>query len=82
MKQLYEKIVGSFDTNTSGASARKLTAFAFMLLVVFIHCKYVDKDNAMEALMIDSSMILLLLGLVTFEQILALKNGKNEPPTQ
>lgn len=76
MKSLYEKILGSFDKSHSGFAARKLSAFAFMLLVTFLHYKYVDKTNVIEALIVDSCMILLLLGLVTFEQVIALRNGK------
>ena len=83
MNKLLQNLSESFGTiHRKGFAARKLTAFAFMLLTTYLHYKYVDKTNVIEALMIDCSMILLLLGLVTFEQIIALKNGKESPTNE
>jgi hypothetical protein len=76
---MIKQLLGSFDNvKGSGFSARKLTAFALMLCIAFIHFRFVDKDNAIEALMIDLSGVLLCLGIVTAQNIIELKNGKNE----
>jgi hypothetical protein len=80
MKKLLNNIYGSFNNiKGEGWAARKLTAFAFMVLVLYLHIKYVDKSNGVEVLIIDCLMILLLLGMVTFEQILLFKNGNKKP---
>jgi hypothetical protein len=71
------KLLGSFDNvKGQGFSARKLTAFALMLCIAFIHFRFVDINNAIEALMIDLSGVLLCLGIVTAQNIIELKNNK------
>jgi hypothetical protein len=77
MKDLMKFIVGSFTNEKNGASARKLTAFALMILIAYSHFKYVDLSNVVEVLIIDLSGVLLCLGLVTASNIIELKNGKN-----
>lgn len=73
---LISKILASFNTYEKGFSARKLTAFALMNLIVYIHYKQLSQDNATEFLIIDLCGVFLSLGLVTFAQIIELKNGK------
>jgi hypothetical protein len=68
-------ILNSFNNSSEGFSARKLTAFAFVLFTLYIHLRYIDKSNAIEALTIDGLMILLLLSIITFEQIIKFKEG-------
>ncbi len=66
----------SFTNDKKGFSARKLTAFALMLCVGYMHVRYVDKTNVIDALLIDLSAILLLLGIITVQQLIELKLGK------
>jgi hypothetical protein len=74
---MINKLLGSFDNvKGQGFSARKLTAFALMLCIAFIHFRFVDINNAIEALMIDLSGVLLCLGIVTAQNIIELKNNK------
>lgn len=68
-------IHGSLTTNKDGYSARKLSAFLFMGLVVFIHAKYLSNESAYEFLIVDCAMILILLGIVTIQNIIEFKNG-------
>ena len=71
MKQLYTKLLGSFDTVTKNSfSARKLTAFVIAMLVIIIHgCwiknSYYKSDFSLfpEILLIDYGMISVCLGL-------------------
>lgn len=83
MKKLTKWLIGSFDVGTNGGSAKKLTAFAFMLLVGWLHFVYADKDNAIEFLIVDVSAILTLLGVSTIDKIQQLKhqsnNGNDQP---
>lgn len=66
----------SFNNHEKGASARKLTAFALMVLIAYIHYTQLSITNAVEFLIIDLCGVFLSLGLVTFAQIIELKNGK------
>jgi hypothetical protein len=75
MKRIFDYIGLSFDITTKGASARKLTAFALMIGVCFLHFKFANINNAVEFLIIDLSGVFLLLGIITAEQIIKLKNG-------
>ncbi len=73
---MIKQLLGSFDNiPKQGFSARKLTAFALMVCIAFIHFKYVDKDNAIEAMIIDLSGVLLCLGIVTAQNIIEFKQG-------
>ncbi len=77
MKKIIENLINSLNNTDSGFSARKLTAFALMILIAYVHYKYVDLSNAIEAILIDLGGVLLLLGIITFEQILKFKNGNS-----
>lgn len=68
-------ISASLDTHSKGASARKLSAFAFMLGIMYLHVRFVDATNVVEVIWADIAGLLLCLGIVTIEQIVALKNG-------
>ena len=74
-----ENLLKSFNTEKGGYAARKLTAFALMICVAYIHFKFVDITIAVEVLIVDLSGVLLCLGLVTASNIIELKNGpKND----
>ena len=77
MKNLFNNLFNSLNNQDSGFSARKLTAFALMVLIAYIHYKYVDLSNAIEAILIDLAGVLLLLGIVTMEQIIRFKGDKS-----
>tara|TARA_R110000868_G_scaffold23387_1_gene94399 strand:- start:3017 stop:3247 length:231 start_codon:yes stop_codon:yes gene_type:complete len=70
---IIDNLIKSFTTEKGGFAARKLTAFALMILIAYSHFKYVDLTNVVEVLIIDLSGVLLCLGLVTAEQILSFK---------
>ena len=75
MKELFAYFLASFDNSNLGASARKLTAFALMFCIGYIHFKYVNEANAIEALIIDLSGVLVALGIITMQNVIELKNG-------
>jgi hypothetical protein len=68
-------LLASFRNEPGGASARKLTAFAFMLCVGWVHLKWVNHENAIAALIIDVSAALLSLSIVTAENLIRLRHG-------
>ena len=83
IKDVYEGIIGSLDNKkNSGFSARKISVLVVMVCVIFIHLSWLkhaflreDSEYIIEILTIDSLFVLLLLGIVTMEQITNLKNG-------
>lgn len=78
-------VSSAFDNNTKGGgSARKLSAFWVICLITFLHVKYftlecTEKDLwiFIWILVIDFLFVCVALGLCTFEQIIKLKNEKN-----
>jgi hypothetical protein len=77
MKRIINNLIGSFDTvKENGFSARKLSAFALMVCVAFVHFKWVNHENVAEVLIIDLCGVLILLGLVTAQNVLDYKNSE------
>lgn len=87
MKKIFSGLYGSFNNvKNEGFSGRKLTAFTFVLCIVYIHYIW-GKNNAftVEVLICDIVGAAFFLGLVSFTQILELKNGRapnNTDPEQ
>jgi hypothetical protein len=74
--KLIDKILNSFSCNKEkDFSARKLTAFSIMTLIAYCHFRYVDSTVIVQVLVIDTIFVLLLLSIITFEQVIRLKNG-------
>jgi len=80
MKQIFSKILLSFENNKDGFSARKLTAFILVLNICYIHYKFVNSQNAVETIIVDLCGVLVSLGIITAQQVIELKNG-NSPNT-
>ena len=78
-------IWNSFKDDKGGLGARRLTTFAFMVCVVYLHRKYSDKAPT-EFLIIDCIMILLLLAILTTEKLIEIlaifKDKKENKPTE
>jgi hypothetical protein len=77
IKEIINNLLDSFSNSQAGFSARKLSSFAFMILAYFIHWEFCTKDNAYDFLLVDLAMVLLLLGIVTVQNLIEFKNGKN-----
>ena len=81
--EIYSGIIGSLDNKkNSGFSARKISVLVIMVCIILIHLSWLkhaflreDYKFIIEILTIDSLFVLLLLGIVTIEQISKLKNG-------
>ena len=77
---VWPNLVKSFLKGNDGFMARKLTAFAFMVLIAYCTGKYVDTSNVIDAIIVFACMVLLLLAVITIEQIttiyLSYKNEK------
>jgi hypothetical protein len=68
--KLMRKIIASFDNSTDGFSARKLSAFAGVIVSVIATFRFVDAATIVEALMVWLVFALLCLGIITAEQLL------------
>jgi len=78
MKKLF-KYFGFTANGGQYASARKLTAFAFVIFAAFLHWKCCTIDPV-SFLIADSIVILVALGIVTAEQVITLLNKKESEP--
>lgn len=72
MKELYTKILGSFDNEPRGFSSKKLTAFILVAVVVAVHIKWMVLGNFSQlemVLTIDYTFIASLFGMTTYQAI-------------
>lgn len=74
--KLMKKIIASFDNSTDGFSARKLSAFAGVIVSIIATFRFVDVNTIIEALMVWLVFALLCLGIITAEQLLKFYKGK------
>ena len=82
--EIYNGLIGSLDNKkNSGFSARKISVLVVMVCIILIHLSWLkhaflreDYEFIIEILVIDSLFVLLLLGIVTIEQISKLKTGE------
>jgi len=73
MKEIVRKLIGSLDTHTKNVfSARKLSAFVVVLLIIITHVKWFKSDHweYLEGVIaLDYGFISLCLGMTTYEAI-------------
>jgi nitrogen fixation/metabolism regulation signal transduction histidine kinase len=84
--QIYTGLIGSLDNKkNTGFSARKITVLIIVICIILIHLSWLkhaflreDYKFIVEILSIDSLFVLLLLGIVTIEQVAKLKSGNKK----
>jgi len=70
--EILEGIKGSFDNTQNGYSARKISAFVVILLVVSLHIKWFKSEQwqyIAEILFLDYTFVLVCLGLATWQNV-------------
>lgn len=72
--KLMYKIIASFDNSKDGFSARKLSAFAGVIVSIIATFRFVDGATIIEALMVWLCFALLCLGIITAEQVIRFRN--------
>lgn len=77
---IIHKLIASFDNTTDGFSARKLSAFAGVIVSIIATFRFVDDKTIIEALMVWLVFALLCLGIVTAEQVLKFYKGGGDSP--
>ncbi len=82
IKEIFNNILHSLKTDKEGYSARKLSAFVIILMVVILHVKWFRSDRweyIAEVLGFDFMFILCCLGLATWQ---AVKEKSNDLPKE
>jgi hypothetical protein len=80
IRKAFQWLVSSFDTDTKGASARKLSGFAAVITAIYITVKELPQESQLHALYAWLAFALVCLGIVTIEQIIRFKNGNSNTP--
>jgi hypothetical protein len=78
MKNLITKLFASLDTHSLGFSGRKLTALFSILMGAYITIFKLRPEDYFTALVTWVSVALLCLGIVTIQNIIEFKNGKDD----
>jgi hypothetical protein len=67
---MFKRLINSFDNvDINSFSARKLTAFAHVLFIAYLHTK-VDATNLIAMNTIDAITLAVCLGLVTIPELI------------
>jgi hypothetical protein len=81
MKQFIKKLFASLDNHSLGYSGRKLSSLAGVMVGVYITVHEIPKTDLITALYAWLGFALLCLGIVTVQNIIDFKNGKENKPT-
>lgn len=72
LSEIYYNLISSFKTGKEGFSARKVSAFVIIVMVVILHVKWFRSDRwefIGEVLGFDFLFILCCLGLATWQAV-------------
>ncbi|CAB5218403.1 hypothetical protein UFOVP212_28 [uncultured Caudovirales phage] len=75
--KIIQNLINSFKLNAEGFSARKLSAFIVIVMVITLHIKWFKSDRwefVGEILTLDFSFISVCLGMTTYESIKKIDN--------
>lgn len=75
--EFFRNVILSLTGGKEGFSFRKLCSLVILLLVVFMHVKYVSSDNVLNFLLYDFAFISVLLGLLNLDKFIQTRWGKN-----
>jgi hypothetical protein len=81
MKQFIKKLFASLDNHSLGYSGRKLSSLAGVMVGVYITVHEIPKTDLITALYAWLGFALLCLGIVTVQNIIDFKNGKENNNT-
>ena len=76
MKKIFWDWISSFNNNTQGMSARKLSAFFACAVGAVLSFKFGSQGTAVELTLIWVSFALLCMGIITVQQIIDFKSGR------
>jgi hypothetical protein len=67
--RLWDKFIASFDNHSTGMSARKLSAFAGVMIAAALSYKFTDATTVVDIVRSWLAFALLCLGIITWAQI-------------
>jgi hypothetical protein len=82
IKNFIKDLTNSLNTQQPGFSARKLTAFVITICVIYLHIKFADITSVTTFLLYDIWFVLILLGIITAQDLIKLKNGNGSTKPQ
>ena len=77
IQKFFKWLASSFDNSTKGSSSKKLSAFAFVILIFYVH-RFCNVMNAIEFLISDIGALLGLLGVSSWEKLKMKKDAGPE----
>lgn len=77
-KVFITNLINSFTNSQEGFSARKLSAFAGVSIAAYLSKEHSSEINVGMLVIYWLLFALLCMSIITFEQIIKLKNGKDE----
>ncbi len=78
----FTNFTDAFHNKPGGWSGRKLFSFGGSVVAAWVTYKYAEGSNAVEMVVTWLTAALLALGIITAQQVIELKTGKKEPPTE
>lgn len=78
MQKLIGDYIEGFRKGNSGIMRRKAMSFFAMIFAASCSCKFGTEHNVIELVTIWLCFAAVAIGMVTFEQIVQLKNGTNK----
>lgn len=76
--KILDNLINSFTTEKGGFAARKLTAFAFMVCIAYVHYSALTIENVEVFLWVDLCGVMLCLGLVTAAHLVEIRTGNKQ----
>ena len=73
--KIIDNLLSSFDNDTIGFSARKLSGFFAVLVAIYITIKKVSEINVENLTIIWLTFAAICLGMITIQQVIEFKNG-------
>ena len=74
-------LYNSFHNKPDGFSARKLSAFAGVMVAIIATFKFCDEKVLIDVITVWLIFSLLCLGIITLQQVIDFKTGKNSSIT-
>ncbi len=76
MKRIIDNLLNSFNNEPIGYSARKLSSFVAVITSIFLSIKFCNSEILNLIIITWLGFGLLCLGIITMQQIINFKNGK------
>ena len=76
IKWFFKKLIDTLFNDKEGFSMRKCIALIMVKVTIIMEFAYTSSDNIQSISIINFAFAVLLIGVVTMQNIIELKNGK------